>query len=232
MGGRGKDGNVCGAIRKDGLFCTKPAGWGTSHPGTGRCKYHGGTRQGKKASKALLVYCDPRIAERANEILFDPDILNLRKELAVLRARFEQLRARPDDSDVKILTNLSRAIGSLAMQIHEMELGRHHYIHISVTGTIINKFNEIGMRYIPDPRMRAQIAKEVELAIRKSLRGSGARAIASRALSLQTSDIVLDPQILEEAKELDLRASKDDDEPDVGFVAKESEGWPNEGSAT
>lgn len=34
----------CGAHKRDGSFqdCGQPAGWGTDHPGVGRCKYHGG----------------------------------------------------------------------------------------------------------------------------------------------------------------------------------------------
>src|SRR5216110_3198844 len=32
----------CGAERKGRAACTQAAGWGTPHPGTGRCKNHGG----------------------------------------------------------------------------------------------------------------------------------------------------------------------------------------------
>lgn len=34
----------CGATRRrtDDIECRRPAGWGTSHPGVGRCKLHGG----------------------------------------------------------------------------------------------------------------------------------------------------------------------------------------------
>lgn len=34
---------ICGAIAKStGKHCRRPAGWGTDHFGTGRCKFHGG----------------------------------------------------------------------------------------------------------------------------------------------------------------------------------------------
>lgn len=34
---------LCGAAKKsDGTPCRRPAGWGTDHPGAGRCKLHGG----------------------------------------------------------------------------------------------------------------------------------------------------------------------------------------------
>lgn len=39
----GRDSRLCGGPkRQGGGDCTRPAGWGTPHPGTGRCKLHGG----------------------------------------------------------------------------------------------------------------------------------------------------------------------------------------------
>ena len=35
----------CGAKAHHGGTCGRPAGWGTDHPRSGRCKYHGGRRQ-------------------------------------------------------------------------------------------------------------------------------------------------------------------------------------------
>jgi hypothetical protein len=41
-------GKHCGARKRqpayDGETCQRPAGWGTWHPGVGRCKLHGGAR--------------------------------------------------------------------------------------------------------------------------------------------------------------------------------------------
>jgi len=33
---------VCGGKTRSGTPCQQPAGWGTDHPGEGRCKLHGG----------------------------------------------------------------------------------------------------------------------------------------------------------------------------------------------
>jgi hypothetical protein len=44
-GGNGRDRPLCGGSRRganSGETCTRPAGWGTPTPGTGRCKLHGG----------------------------------------------------------------------------------------------------------------------------------------------------------------------------------------------
>lgn len=43
-GNNGEHGGKCGARRlKSDDLCTQPAGWGTDHPGIGRCKLHGGS---------------------------------------------------------------------------------------------------------------------------------------------------------------------------------------------
>lgn len=33
----------CGGTNRQGAPCGHPAGWGTSHPGSGNCKHHGGS---------------------------------------------------------------------------------------------------------------------------------------------------------------------------------------------
>jgi len=33
---------LCGALKRDGTTCRKPAGAGTTHPKIRACKYHGG----------------------------------------------------------------------------------------------------------------------------------------------------------------------------------------------
>ncbi len=38
--------NICGAKTRAGTPCRRPAGWGTNHPGSGRCKLHGGCSTG------------------------------------------------------------------------------------------------------------------------------------------------------------------------------------------
>lgn len=42
------DKKTCGAKTRAGTPCKRPAGWGTDHVGTGRCKLHGGKSTGPK----------------------------------------------------------------------------------------------------------------------------------------------------------------------------------------
>lgn len=43
-----KNYSICGAKTRKGTPCLRPAGWGTNHPGIGRCKLHGGSSTGPK----------------------------------------------------------------------------------------------------------------------------------------------------------------------------------------
>lgn len=59
---------VCGAKKKQGAgACQRPAGWGTGHPGSGRCKLHGGASPSgtkaarrEEAERAVVLYGLPR----------------------------------------------------------------------------------------------------------------------------------------------------------------------------
>ena len=61
--GRGR--RLCGAAkRQGGGHCRKPAGWGTSHPGRGRCRLHGGATRSQSKRAA-----DEEIEARASAML-------------------------------------------------------------------------------------------------------------------------------------------------------------------
>lgn len=45
----------CGANKRNGKPCKREAGWGTSHPGSGRCKMHGGATSNGAVAAAKEV---------------------------------------------------------------------------------------------------------------------------------------------------------------------------------
>jgi hypothetical protein len=49
--------DTCNGRKVNGKgYCSRPAGWGTSHVGFGRCKRHGGsTKKGKEAAQKLMA---------------------------------------------------------------------------------------------------------------------------------------------------------------------------------
>ena len=73
--------NQCGANNQSNKPCSKTKGWGTEHPGEGRCKLHGGNTPVPTAT-VQLSELDDLVEQYSN----DPDIFDLRKELGTLRA--------------------------------------------------------------------------------------------------------------------------------------------------
>lgn len=73
----GHDSRYCGARKKQSTgTCTRPAGWGTTHPGTGRCKLHGGATtphvtaaRTERARRAVATYGLPRDIDPAAALL-------------------------------------------------------------------------------------------------------------------------------------------------------------------
>jgi hypothetical protein len=66
--GRVTDVANCGAKKKRGGLCGRPAGWGTDHPGTGKCKLHGGRSTGPKdKAKASASQRGNRNARKTGE---------------------------------------------------------------------------------------------------------------------------------------------------------------------
>jgi hypothetical protein len=64
-GAAGRDGHdrpKCGAKKRQGEgLCERPAGWGTDHAGTGRCKLHGGsTKTQSVAAERQMVEAEAR----------------------------------------------------------------------------------------------------------------------------------------------------------------------------
>jgi hypothetical protein len=103
---------LCGAAKRqgDGSPCKKPAGWGTPHPGTGRCRLHGGSTRSQSKGAA-----DAAVEERA-------------------RAMLAQLDAGPVDNPLAELQHLAgrvlaweRAIGQMVNDLvslrYETEFG-------------------------------------------------------------------------------------------------------------
>lgn len=89
----------CGSIdrNQDGL-CQMPAGWGTSHPGSGYCKIHGGNVQENIAKADTYAY-SPKMADKAQEFSNDPNIIDMRKEIGLLLAMLEDSIKSYEDAE-------------------------------------------------------------------------------------------------------------------------------------
>lgn len=76
--------NTCDATTRAGSACKRPAGAGTDHVGTGRCKLHGGGKHIKHGRYSKITR--PRLRELLDDFDADPDPLDLLPEIKLLRA--------------------------------------------------------------------------------------------------------------------------------------------------
>jgi transposase-like protein len=121
--GANKEKNICGAKAKQtGGPCRRPAGWGTSHPGTGKCKLHGGCSTGpkdatgNKNARTHGVY-ETIIRDRLTEsekAVFDAisDDSNMSQEIRILRFKLLRL-LEPIEKQVAMGTELGPEIVTL-----------------------------------------------------------------------------------------------------------------------
>lgn len=85
----------CGATaRSTGKPCQRPAGWGTDHPGQGRCKLHGGKSPIKHGRYSKITR--PRLRELLDQYENDPAPLDLLPEVKLLRALLTDFVERYD----------------------------------------------------------------------------------------------------------------------------------------
>lgn len=85
----------CGGKRRQGMgTCTQAAGWGTSHPGQGRCKLHGGSNPIQHGRYSQISREPIRLLVERHKA--DPDPLNMLPDLALARAFLEDFIERYD----------------------------------------------------------------------------------------------------------------------------------------
>ena len=110
---------VCGKRKKsDGSPCLNPAGKKTWHEGIGACFLHGGASPAGPYSKYLQH--DKDIKERVKELKTDPELLDLRNQVALIVAVLEKAvdelnkdseGALGSAKDVSVIsTNLARVV--------------------------------------------------------------------------------------------------------------------------
>jgi len=132
-----KDYKICGFIFYDKnnnvSVCTKPAGWGTSHPGEGKCRLHGGVGRpcitGKrsifKSSNIKTLY--ERIQEY-KDILVKDHQESLKLVHALLNILDEVIKT--SHLDVTTIEAIRRVLET-KVKIEELELKRQEKSHVT-----------------------------------------------------------------------------------------------------
>lgn len=154
---------VCDAQTRSGGKCQQPAGWGTDHVGTGRCKLHAGNA-GRPPIHGRYSIRRAGLHEKMAQFYNDPAAGDLRSELALLRAllqgyldRFDNT-AEPNELDISRIYGMVDSIGHLVERIAKIlattALTQAELQLLQVT--MIDALNE----FIPDPeRQRAFVSR-------------------------------------------------------------------------
>lgn len=131
--------NHCNAVAKStGNPCKRPAGWGTGHPGTGRCKLHGGKSLGGIASPTYKTgkysrYLPDKLANRYEMAVNDPGLLELNHEIALLDSRLASLLERIDTGEAGLLwQNMAKLWTELTTAIKQQDKTKQQDIAIKL----------------------------------------------------------------------------------------------------
>jgi hypothetical protein len=159
----------CGAKTRAGSPCRRPAGHGTSHPGQGRCKLHGGKSPVTHGRYSLIRR--PSVRQRIDVLkAADADPLDLLEDLHLLRAltidwieRYDSSReallawhrdGHPDGSRPRQLLDISDAgrllerIGRLVEIIHKTR--QEQTISLATFKRLMEQMALAVTRYVSD----------------------------------------------------------------------------------
>lgn len=171
--------------------CSHPAGFGTDHVGTGRCKYHGGMAGRKpthgRQSKVLRGDIKSKVDKYLEEGV--PQLLDLSRELITQRMLLEKMLEYfeglgDEEKFAYAIPELIRSvdiIGRMAERIAKIEnstaLTASQVLYLQVTVA------DIVTKYIQDPILRERAAAEIA----SRLAGSSPSPVRIQASTLPSS---------------------------------------------
>ena len=137
-------GELCNARKSDGSgYCKQPAGFGTDHVGSGRCKYHGGASKGRPVETGLYARQVPEEYEdELRNFLEDEKIGDLKNEIALMRVFISKQFERLSRGEIEMDECMER-IGYLVEKVRRLvgSLNKaEQSLNINVTYNDVKKF--------------------------------------------------------------------------------------------
>lgn len=145
-------GTKCGAKRKSGGHCAKPAGANTDHLGEGRCDLHGGKTPIKHGRYSKVKRKDLR--ELIQEFEQDPDPTNMLHELHLVRALarlFVDQKAADPVHQAKLVSEVTKII-----ERHE-RLQNANHITLTNLNRVMHEMGRVVDACVEDPAVRERI---------------------------------------------------------------------------
>jgi len=160
-----------GKVHRQEKYCELPAGWGTDHPGTGRCKLHGGCSTGPKSGELRYSDAVPTdVVEQYEKFALegDVDIKSLDNEIALMRAKIIALERANEtatpfakSSNDRMIVQMTDLVRRLVDTKQRVEEGRKSKITIEVVFKVIDVVIGIIDKYVPDREVKICIAREM-----------------------------------------------------------------------
>lgn len=145
-------------------MCSLRAGYGTSHPGTGRCKFHGGSLGSEvlhiKNGRYAPVLSE-RLKDQMERYASDPDVLDLTPELVLLRTTLANVLEMYQDVPVnseegmfatKWMVDLIERIGNMVERIER--INRDHVLTAASAKLVMLKAIDAARMFVPPDRMQ------------------------------------------------------------------------------
>lgn len=159
-----KDYDICGAkTKKDGSPCQKPAGWGTDHPGIGKCKLHGGASPIKHGMYSK--YTGHRLAEMVDKLAEDEELLDLRKSIALQQSIILSILEKLDEGELQFNQSLAKTLNTLADKLgrnierrQKVEEGEKYILEVTEVQNIVNQVVTIVNEEVSDRTAIKRIA--------------------------------------------------------------------------
>lgn len=159
-----------------GYYCTRTAGMGTDHVGSGACRKHGGCNNITAATK---ITTGRNAVSTRNRLAADVDIylnmdrdklLDLTSEFALLRAVLDEYMAQfptpQEDHYYPAIDRLQSVIGTLGTLVDKMsKISNRSVLTTAQVLYLRATIVDIFMRYIDDPSMRERAVKELAIRI-------------------------------------------------------------------
>jgi len=116
----------CGAKTKSGKTCERPQGWGTWHPGQGKCKLHGGASP--SGPRSMYVQHDQDLLERVKELKEDPNLTSIPEQIALSIAMMERA-VNNLESDESSKLEQAKSVGVISTNLAKM-IETNHKIQV------------------------------------------------------------------------------------------------------
>ena len=136
------------------VVCKHPAGFGTDHPGEGRCKDHGGqAHHGTLKTGRFALIGHHKLSPRVHEFFEMEELLDLRNAIAMIYAATDAMLETDDEitaARAQQIGSMMTRIGTLTKQHNEITAKKAISIGVPEFMAWAEYFYELAIKYIKE----------------------------------------------------------------------------------